>query len=157
MKKRRHICAAFFIMYCLDVDTTDEILIVVTTGQAADHNTVFGRGGVDVLTIANVDACMRASLAGVAAGIIEKYQIAGLQFADAVYLGADAALPLTGCGMGQGVTELLVNIHGETGAVKPPAEAPPQTYRVPRCFIAVSEIALDEVAEEVMSSRSLRM
>ena len=41
-KKAAHLCRLD--MYGLDVDTTDEILVVVTTGQAADHNAVLGRG-----------------------------------------------------------------------------------------------------------------
>ena len=61
---------------------------------------------------------MRAGLAGVAAGIVEEHQIAGLQLRDGIDSGADAALPLAGSGMGQGVAELLVNIHGKAGAVK---------------------------------------
>ena len=51
-------------------------------------------------------------------GIIEEDQIAGLQSTDGPDLGAQAALPLAGGGVRQGIAELLIDIHGKAGAVK---------------------------------------
>ena len=101
------------------MDAADEIAVVVAGSQVTDDDAIaLGRGGVDVLTVADVDTGVRACFAGIAAGIVEEHQITGLQFADAVDLGADAALPLAGSGVRQGITVLLVNIHGIAGAVK---------------------------------------
>ena len=61
---------------------------------------------------------MGAGLAGVPGGVVEEHQVAGLELAQAVDLGAQAALPLTGGRVGQGNAELLVHIHGEAGAVE---------------------------------------
>ena len=101
------------------MDAANEICIVITAGQIADDDTIAaGRRGVNELTVSDVDTGVRAGLSGVAAGIIEEYQITGLQGTDAPDLGTDSALPLTGGGVGEGIAELLVNIHGEAGAVK---------------------------------------
>ena len=72
-----------------DVDAAHEICIVITAGQAADdHAAAAGRGGVNELTVSNVNTGVGTSLTGVAAGIIEEDQIAGLQSTDAPDLGA---------------------------------------------------------------------
>ena len=102
-----------------DVDAAHEICIVITAGQAADdHAAAAGRGGVNELTISNVNTSVGAGLTGVTAGIVEEDQIAGLQGTDAPNLGAEAALPLAGGGVRQGVTELPIDIHGEARTVK---------------------------------------
>ena len=104
-------------------ETAYEICIVVAGGQiAGDDAAVSGGRGVHVLAVADVDTGVGAGLALVAAGIIEEHQVAGLQFGNAVDLGAHAAEPLAGSGVGQRIAELLINVHGE-----PPAEAPPYT------------------------------
>ena len=89
-------CAAVRMnMWKSQPETADKICIVVAAGQVADnHAAAAGRGGVDVLPVADVDAGVGAGLSGVAAGIVEEHQIAGLQFGDAVHPGAQAALPL---------------------------------------------------------------
>ncbi len=73
---------------------------------------------MDNLAISGVDSRVRAGFTGVTGGVVEEDQIAGLEIADAVNPGTLAALPLTRCGMGQGVTELLVHVHGKAGAVE---------------------------------------
>ena len=100
------------------MDTTHKIGVIVSAGQTAVNNAVLGRGGMDKLTSAHIDTSVRAGLTGVAAGIIEEHQIAGLQLTDAGYAGTNAALPLAGGGMGQGITQLLVDMHSEAGAIK---------------------------------------
>ena len=92
--------------------------MVVTAGQVAVNHAVLGRGGVDELTVAHIDARMGAGLTERTAGIAEEHQIAGhhLRVGD---LGAVTALPLAGGGMRQGVDELTVHMHGETRTVKP--------------------------------------
>ena len=101
------------------MDTADEILIVVTAGKTAvDHAAASGGRRVDNLAISGVDSRVRAGFTGVTGGVVEEDQIAGLEIADAVNPGTLAALPLTRCGMGQGVTELLVHVHGKAGAVE---------------------------------------
>ena len=70
------------------------------------------------LSAADVDTRVGAGLTGVALGVVEEDQIAGLKLAQAVHPGAQAALPLAGGRVGQGDAELLVHIHGETGAVE---------------------------------------
>ena len=56
-----------------------EIAIVVTTGDIAVDHAAFGRGGVNELSVANVDAGMGTSLTCISAGIIEEHQIARLE------------------------------------------------------------------------------
>ena len=64
----------------LDVNTANEICIIIPAGQIANDDTAApGRGGVDVFSVAHIDAYMGAGLARIAAGIIEKHQVTGLQ------------------------------------------------------------------------------
>ena len=53
-------------------DRAHIIVVIVTAGEVTVNHAVFGRGGVDELTIADIDACMGASLAKRAAGVTEK-------------------------------------------------------------------------------------
>ena len=100
------------------MDAAHEVAVIVARQQRGVDNPAAGGGSVDELAVAHVDAGVGAGLAGVAAGIVEEDQVAGLQSADAVYPGALAALPLAGGGVGQADAELAVDIHGEAGAVK---------------------------------------
>ena len=71
-----------------------------------------------MLAVADVNTGVGAGLSCVAAGIVEEHQIAGLQFGNAVNFGTHAAEPLAGSGVGQVIAELLVDVHGEAGAVE---------------------------------------
>ena len=69
-------------------------------------------GGVDELTVADVDAHVGDGLAGV---VLEEDQIAGLQL---IAADGDTVLELVGGGAVEGVAELGVDVLGEAGAVK---------------------------------------
>ena len=71
-----------------------------------------------MFSVAHIDAYMGAGLARIAAGIIEKHQVTGLQSINAPYLGADTALPLAGSRVGERISHLAVDVHRKTGAVK---------------------------------------
>ena len=72
-----------------DVDAAHEVCIVVAAGQITDDDTAAaGRRRMNVLTVADVDTHVGTCLACIAAGIIEEYQIAGLQVGNGVYPGA---------------------------------------------------------------------
>ena len=102
---------------------------------------------MDELAVAYVDAGVGAGLAGVAAGIVEEHQVTGLQGTDAPDLGAQSALPLAGGGVRQGVAVLLVDIHGEAGAVK-------AAGRSAAVHIAHAQIALGGVHDGAAGGRS---
>ena len=60
-------------------ETADKICIVIAGGHVADYNAAAaGGGGVDVLTVADVDTGVGTGLTLIAAGIVEKHQVAGL-------------------------------------------------------------------------------
>ena len=132
------------------MDAANKVLVVVSAGQAADYHAALGRRCVDVLTVADVDTGMRTCLTSIAAGIVEEHQITGLQFADAVDSGTDTALPLTGSGVRQVVAQLLVHVHGETGAVK-------TAGRGTAIHITDTEILPCGIHNATRASRSLRM
>ena len=72
-----------------------------------------------MLAVADIDTGVGAGLALIAAGIVEKHQIAGLKLGNAVDFRTHAAEPLTGSGVRQGIARLLEYVHGEAGAIKP--------------------------------------
>ena len=101
------------------MDAAHEVCIVVAVGQVGvDDAAAPGGGGVNHLSAAHVDARVRAGFSGVPGRVVEEHQVAGLELAKAVHLGAQAALPLAGGRVRQGHAELLVHIHGEAGAVE---------------------------------------
>ena len=68
-----------------ETEAADKICIVIAGGHIADdHAAAVGGGGVDVLAVADIDTGVGAGLALIAAGIIEKHQIAGLKLGNAV-------------------------------------------------------------------------
>ena len=55
------------------METALEVGIIISAGQIAVNHAVLGRRGVDKLSIACVDANMRAGFAGVSAGIVKEH------------------------------------------------------------------------------------